>query len=334
MTRAALLLVGKEISTQKLSPLAPQLVWKLVGEECANEIFRPPYLLTTTRLFSRIRNVQVRMVVKGTLHQIEVPKYSDKMVLEALHNCIAHQDYTRSGRVIVTEYVDRLALESQGNFYYGCPDDYIAGECTPPDYRNPQLVDAMSELNMIDTMGYGIHRMYAEQAKRYMPLHDYSLTPQSVTMTIYGHFLDESYSSLLVKHSELRLEDVWLLDRVQKGLPISDAAATLLRKRGLVAGRKSKLKIVVDTGDLTRTHLVGEKLKPHHQKLIDFLANFPGASREKINEMMLGVIAGDSSEAKKIAKITNVLTYLRKKGLIENVGTDTDSHWNLCKRGG
>ena len=127
ITRAALLLVGKEFSTQKLSPLAPQLVWKLVGEECANEIFRPPYLLTTTRLFSRIRNVQVRMVVKGTLHQIEVPKYSDKMVLEALHNCIAHQDYTRSGRVIVTEYVDRLALESQGNFYYGCPDDYITG---------------------------------------------------------------------------------------------------------------------------------------------------------------------------------------------------------------
>ena len=49
---------------------------------------------------------------------------------------------------------------------------------------------------------------------------------------------------------------------------------------------------------------------------------------------MLGEIAGDSPEAKKIAKITNVLTYLRKKGLIENVGTDTDSHWNLCKRGG
>ena len=51
-------------------------------------------------------------------------------------------------------------------------------------------------------------------------------------------------------------------------------------------------------------------------QLIDFLANFPGASREKINEVMLGVIAGDSSEAKKLAKITNVLTYLRKKGLI------------------
>ena len=77
-----------------------------------------------------------------------------------------------------------------------------------------------------------------------------------------------------MKHPELRLEDVWLLDRVQKELPISDAAATSLRKHGLVAGRKTKLKIVVDTGDLIRTHSVGEKLKPHHQKLIDFFGLF------------------------------------------------------------
>lgn len=123
-----------------------------------------------------------------------------------------------------------------------------------------------------------------------------------------------------------------MLDRVQKGLPISNTAATRLRKRGVVAGRKTKLKIIVDTGDLTRAHSVGVKLKPHHQKLIDFLANFPGASRGKINEVMMGEIAGGVSENEKLAKITNVLTYLRKKGLIANVGTDTDSHWNLCKR--
>ena len=70
----------------------------------------------------------------------------------------------------------------------------------------------------------------------------------------------------------------------------------------------------------------------NHQKLIDFLADFPGASREKINEVMFDEIAEGVPVNRKLAKITNVLTYLRKKGLIENVGTDTDSHWNLCKR--
>lgn len=330
ITRTALLLVGKELSAQKLSPYVAQLVWKLVGEECANEIFRPPYLLTTTKLFSRIRNVQVRMVVKGTLRQVEVPKYSERMILEALHNCIAHQDYSRGARIVVTEYVDRLTLENQGSFFFGHPEDYIFGERTPPDYRNPQLVDAMSELNMIDTMGYGIHRMYAEQARRYMPLHDYLLTSQSVTMTIFGHFADEAYSSLLVKRPDLRLEDIRWLDHIQKGLPIPAAVSAYMRKCGWVEGRKPHLRIVANIAENNVSHTGGNSLKPHHRILIDYLAKFPGASRAEINEHMLGEIRGNSSVRVKTAKITNILTYLRRKGLIVNLGSDTESHWKLC----
>lgn len=33
----------------------------------------------------------------------------------------------------------------------------------------------MTELNMIDTMGYGIHEMHVSQARRYLPLPDYNL---------------------------------------------------------------------------------------------------------------------------------------------------------------
>lgn len=331
ITRAAMLLVGKELSAQKLSPCSAQLVWKLVGEECANEIFRPPYLLTTTKLFNRIRNVQVRLVVKGTLRQIEVPKYSDRMVLEALHNCIAHQDYSRGGRIVVTEYVDRVTLENQGSFFLGCPEDYIFGERTPLNYRNPQLVDAMSELNMIDTMGYGIHRMYAEQARRYMPLHDYLITPQSVTMTIYGHFVDEAYSSLLVKRPDFQLKDICWLDRVQKGLPIPADVAAGFRKRGLIDGRKPHLRIAVEIPSDENEALIGhEQLRERYRRIfIDFLHRFPGASRQKINDFMIPQMGGEMSENEKAAKISNLMTGLRRKGVIENRGTDKKSQWFL-----
>jgi len=60
----------------------------------------------------------------------------------------------------------------------------------------------------------------------------------------------------------------------------------------------------------------------------------PGASREKINERLLPEIGNAKNELKKIAKITNVLTYLRRKGLIVNTGTDSVSHWNLCRQSG
>lgn len=332
ITRAAMLLVGKEQSAHKLSPYMAQLVWKLVGQEQANEIFRPPYLLATTRLYSRIRNVQVRMVVKGTLMQIEVPKYSDKMVLEALHNCIAHQDYTCNGRIIVTEYVDRLKLENRGNFFYGKPEDYISGDKTPSEYRNPQLVDAMSELNMIDTMGYGIHRMYADQAKRYMPMHDYECSSDSVRMTIYGRIVNEEYSSLLVKCPDLPIDQIVLLDRVQKGLKVAATAISGLRKAGLVEGRMPHLhisaKVAMMTGQEAAYMRKKERTGEQYRRIfIDFLRRFPGITRRKINEFMMEEIRGDLTEKQKRAKISNLMTGLRRNGKIVNKGSDKEPRW-------
>jgi ATP-dependent DNA helicase RecG len=36
----------------------------------------------------------------------------------------------------------------------------MEGNKIPRRYRNPFLAQAMAELNMIDTMGYGIHEMH------------------------------------------------------------------------------------------------------------------------------------------------------------------------------
>lgn len=97
ITRTALLLLGKVESTFLLSPYPAQLTWKLEGQERAYEHFGPPFLLSTTRLYQRIRNIQLRLLPQDELLPIEVSKYDQKIVLEALHNCLAHQDYTAMG---------------------------------------------------------------------------------------------------------------------------------------------------------------------------------------------------------------------------------------------
>ena len=334
ITRAALLLVGKELSAHLLSPNMAQLVWKLVGEEQANEIFYPPYVLATTALYSRIRNVQIRWVVQGTLQSTEVPKYKERMVLEALHNCIAHQDYSQNARVTVTEYVDRLVLENRGSFFDGKPEDYILGERSPSSYRNLQLVKAMRELNMIDTMGYGIHQMYADQKKRYLPLHDYDLSDRSVRMTIYGHVVDEAYSSLLVKRPDLSLEDVCLLDRIQKHLAVSASAIAHLRHEGLVEGRMPHPHISAAVAEATgrQAEYMRKKELPgsrYRAMLIDYIGKFNGLSRKQINEYMIPEIRGELSFEEKINKISNLLTYMRRLGEISNVGSATKPIWKL-----
>lgn len=336
LTRAAILLLGKSsTAADVLSPYSPQLVWKLVGEECANDIFYPPFILATTELYSRIRNVQVRVLPEDQMLTTEVPKYNQKSVLEALNNCIAHQDYSRGERVIVTEYVDRLTFWNGGSFFEGEPTDYIAGDHTPHRYRNPLLASAMRELNMIDTLGYGIHSIYIGQAKRYFPLPDYKTTDKSVEMTMYGHVVDIAYSTLLIRRGgEMRLDDILLLDRVQKGLRIGADAVRHLRSEGLIEGRVPHLHVSAKIAALTgrEAEYIRNRTKPgkhYHALIIDYLEKFKKATRSKIDELLMDEIRGNLSKEEKMSKISNILSYLRINNKIRNVGTKHDPIWVL-----
>ncbi len=139
ITRAALLLLGKNEASHFLLPNPAQLTWKLEAEESAYEHFSPPFLLSTTEVLRCIRNLKYKIFPDNYLLAAEVSKYDTRVILEALHNCIAHQDYTATARIIVIEKVDRLIFENAGNFYDGKPEDYFSGDRTPQQYRNPWL---------------------------------------------------------------------------------------------------------------------------------------------------------------------------------------------------
>ena len=66
--------------------------------------------------------------------------------------------------------------------------------------------------------------------------------------------------------------------------------------------------------------------------LIDYIGKFNGLTRAEINEYMLEEIRGDLSEREKLTKISNLLTYLRRKGDIYNAGTDTKPLWKLTDK--
>ena len=171
-----MLLLGRAQAAHHLQPAVAQITWRLEGEERTYEHFGPPFLLTVNDLYARIRNTNQKIDVPKRLVPLEFPKYEKWVVLEALHNAIAHQDYTKQARIIVTETVDRLTFESAGRFFEGDVSDYTLGNRTPQRYRNRFLADAMVNVNMIDTMGYGIRRMFLQQRQRFYPLPDFDLT--------------------------------------------------------------------------------------------------------------------------------------------------------------
>ncbi|MBM4389379.1 MAG: putative DNA binding domain-containing protein, partial [Deltaproteobacteria bacterium] len=111
VTHAAILLLGRPEGAALLSPAVAKISWVLKdadNRELDYEHFGPPFLLAGDRLLNRIRNLTVRAMPSGTLFPQEITQYDPWVIREALHNCIAHQDYGLHGRIVVVEFPDRV----------------------------------------------------------------------------------------------------------------------------------------------------------------------------------------------------------------------------------
>jgi ATP-dependent DNA helicase RecG len=337
ITRTALILLGKSESSHFLLPALAEITWKLDAGEQAYEHFAPPLLLNTSKILQYIRNIRYKIFPDNKLFATEVNKYETRVILEALHNAIAHQDYHLNSRVIVEEKIDKLIFTNAGSFFLGKPDDYALGEKTPEKYRNPWLTKAMVNLNMIDTVGYGIHTMFEEQRKRYFPLPDYSRsTNDKVVLEIYGHLIDENYSKLLIEKRDLDLTTVILLDRVQKKLDLTKDAIALLRSKKLIEGRAPNIYISAHIAQVIDDQVQYIKNRGFDDKyfkdlIISYIKKFGAAKKGDLENLLLSKLPETLSDKQKKNKIRNLVHSLSKKeGLIINSGTSRNPLWILA----
>lgn len=336
ITRTALLLLGRSESTHFLSPHVAEMTWRLEGEELAYEHFHPPFLLTSTRLYQRIRNLRLTLLPPGQMIPLEIPKYDQRIVLEALHNCIAHQDYQLNERILVIERTSGLTFQNAGSFFDGLPNDYFLNHRTPSRYRNRFLAEAMVNLRMIDTMGFGIHQvMFHGQAKRFLPLPEYDLSqPGHVVLHLAGQFLDENYSRTLQSHPDLSWTDILALDHIQKGQLPDETTLHSLRKRRLIEGRKPHLRITPDfaaepeaKADYLRHRAFDDG---YYCKLIlDYLKEFGSGKRSDFERLLENKLSDALTLQQKERKIGNLLQALRRQGKIEADGVTKTAVWKL-----
>ncbi len=333
ITRTALLLLGKEESSHYLNYIS-QIVWRLnSGDEQAGDIFSIPFLLSTDRVLAKIRNYRFKIYPSNSLIPAEVWKYDTKTILEALHNCIAHQDYGANSRIIVTEEKDCLCFENAGSFFEGHFEDYIRGQRTPARYRNPFLVQAMVNLRMIDTQGYGIHSMFLSQRNRYLPMPDYESTKEKVVLRIPGTVIDEDYSKMLLENTSIGLDEAVLLDALQKKKSLSADAIKLLKKDGLVEGRGknifiSKYVALATSQETEHSQAKGLSNANYRNIIADYLKDYGELSKRKVLEMLEPHLPKSLDEKQKKYKVENLLASMRRDDLV----VCKNSMWSLKKK--
>ncbi len=341
VTNAALLLLGKPESATLLSPAVARISWILKdakNRELDYEHFGPPFLLQVDRVLGRLRNLNVRALPSGTLFPQEITQYDPWVIREALHNAIAHQDYGLRGRVNVVETPSSILLTNVGSFLPGDVDKVIRQDAPLEIYRNPFLAEAMVNLNMIDTQGGGIKRMFQKQRQRFFPMPDYNLAePDRVQVAIPGNILDEQYSRLLMERTDLDLWQVILLDRVQKRLRIPREAHRLLKSAGLVEGRYPNLLIAGRVA-----HLTGQKArhirergfnKQYYLDAIEALIReHQPIPRSEIDRLLLDKLPEVLSDKQRKAKIHNLMAELVRKAKIENRGSRAQPAWHTSNK--
>jgi ATP-dependent DNA helicase RecG len=342
ITRSALLLLGRDEAAHFLSPVDAKISWILRDSQnraVSSQHFPMPLLLSSGAVFKNIRNVTVEHMPDGTLFPTPVPQYDAWVIREALHNCIAHQDYRLGGKINVVEHPDKLVLSNLGVFIPPSIEWMLEHQSPPEHYRNQWLIDGMIRLRMIDQIGSGIRRMFETQRERFFPLPDYSIDPNSQTnprieVSISGKILDTKYTHVLMKRSDLELRDVILLDRVQKHQKLDQKDIRHLKTVKLIEGRSPSYFISAKVADWT-----GQKARyirnrgfddSYYQRLVlEFLEKYRQATRKDFDDLLTPKLPEVLDATQRANKIRNLLQSMRRNNVIYPEGSRSTAIWRL-----
>ncbi len=339
ITNAAIVLLGKAESEVLISPAVAKIRWILKdsqGMERDYLIKSCPFILSIEEIYRKIRNLKYRYINPEfrTLFPEEVDTYEPYVIREAINNAVAHQDYTQRGQINVVEYEDKLVFTNKGGFIPQSISNVLKDDAPEEVYRNPFLAQAMVGLQMVDTIGSGIRKMFNYQRQRLFPLPDYEIEKNRVQVTIIGKILNMEYANILAKKQNLSLVEIEALNRIQLSHPISDEEVSHLRRKKLIEGRKPNLFIAKPVAQQLNQKTAYSNNKGFEDSyycdlILKSLTEHGTLTKKEITQLLWNKLPNVLSDAQKCSKVGNLLTKFRKQNKIKNISRGVHSDWFL-----
>lgn len=336
ITRTAIVLLGKAESEHFINPAVARMRWILKDKDNVEKdysIFSCPFILQADEIYNKIRKLKYRYMASGTLFPEEVDQYEPYVIREAINNCIAHQDYRLGGYINVVENEDGyITFSNLGSFIPGNIERVIQEDAPEEYYRNPFLVSAMFNLKMVDTIGSGIKRMFNFQRQRFFPMPEYQLSGNKVTVKIIGKVLDVDYARVLAQIPTLSLDEIMMLDKVQKKLKLSDFEINRLREKQLIEGRRPNFYISVKLAKVTGQKAAYSKNRGFDKEyyldlIVKAIKEHRSLSRKDIDDLILNKLPDIYNDKQRKVKVNNLISELSRKGKIRNAGNDRHPVW-------
>ncbi len=163
---------------------------------------------------------------------------------------------------------------------------------------------------------------------------EYNFEDNRIKLTITGKVLDIEYARKLAQNPDLVLEEIILLDKVQKKKDLTETEEKHLRKRKLIEGRKPNYFISKGVAQLTGQKADYTKNKAfdntyYMDLIVKFIEQHGFMSRKDADVLLWEKLPNWMTDSQKKSKINNLITALSRNAKIKNIGSYIKSKWVL-----
>jgi ATP-dependent DNA helicase RecG len=176
------------------------------------------------------------------------------------------------------------------------------------------------------------------QKERYFPMPDYDISDsQKVVVKVYGKLLDENYSRVLFAHPEFDLETVFLIDKVQKHIPIDKEHLKFLRSFGVVEGRVPNIYVsaqIAESIDEKAQYIRNIVHNDDYLKtmILEHLKTFGSGKKSDFMKLLLPELPESLNDRQRGYKVSNLLKALKNEGLIQtDASKGKSAEWVLTE---
>jgi ATP-dependent DNA helicase RecG len=125
----------------------------------------------------------------------DIPTFNERVVREALLNAVSHRNYQLGGSIFISQYNDRLVVESPGGFPTGITIENILYRQSP---RNRLIAEILARCGLVERAGQGMNLIYELSIKEAKPLPDFTGTDiYLVCITLSGLVIDKRMFTLI-----------------------------------------------------------------------------------------------------------------------------------------
>ncbi len=321
VTVASLILLGKP--DPNLIPPSVCIRWRLLdpdGTVTDSRTFNGPMLLAVQQAVSMIRNWTCKVGVGESARNVSA--YRNTMLLEAVRNAIAHQDYSMGGTIdLIERESESVEVISRGSFLSRSPESFITGPPQSKPVRNMFLIHAMAGIGMIPASSKGIQNMFVGQAARRFPMPDFTISDDRVSVRFMGIRVG-AYARILDLREDLDLRTKLDLDRLAKMRFLPERRVKALVRRGLVEVLDGVPCLASGAGQNVLSAFV---TGTEEEAVLSLIDRNGSVTRSDVADILAARDPKELTPEQVRVKATNLIQSMRRRGLVEKAEGSTRS---------